>query len=145
MTTEQLPYLLLLVIPLTFALLWFGIGAILGVVSGWMHLQRRYPDRREAPVERLRWQYGGMGRGLNVNFNNCLRLDLCPGGLRVSIPRLFGPMLRPFFVPWNEIAVQERTFLTVRSFRLTFGKGEGEMTLRPKTWERIAALGLVRA
>jgi hypothetical protein len=144
MTERQLPYLLLVIIPLIFVTLWFGISLLLGAISGWGHLQQRYPDRIEEPIERLRMQSAGIGRGLNVNFNNCLRLDLCPGGLRVGIPKLFGPTLKPFFVPWSEIAVEERSFLSIRSFRLTLGNGEGAMTVRPKTWQRITAVRSLR-
>jgi hypothetical protein len=131
-------WLLIPVLFLTFGgALWLGVATLLGALSGWRALQAYYPDRPAAPLDVLRGQSGRMGVG--VNFNGCLRLDICPGGLRVGMTRILGPFNRPFFVPWNDIAAAHRKLWFTDAVRLTFGRGAGHLDVNQKVIARISA------
>ena len=105
--------------PFYFVALWLGITTLLSLISGWYWLAWKFPNRREEPMLRLGWQSGGM-RG--VNMNGILWLSACPSGLRVGINRVFGPFCRSFFVPWESIAVERKTWLFWPIAKLTFGR-----------------------
>ncbi|HEY5347424.1 MAG TPA: hypothetical protein VIJ72_04465, partial [Rhizomicrobium sp.] len=47
--------------PLFFAGLWLFVTTILGAISGWYSLARKYPDRPEDAVLTLRFQSGSVG------------------------------------------------------------------------------------
>jgi hypothetical protein len=120
-----------------FAAMWIGITSLLGRLSGWNALARAFPDTPDRPVDTLRFRSARMGV---VNYSSCLRLDICPTGLRVSVLRLLGPFQRSFFVPWNQISVEPGFDLLIRAVRLTFGpRGEGSLTISRGTFDRIAA------
>jgi hypothetical protein len=60
--------------------------------------------------------------------------------------RLLGPFQKPFFVPWGQIRAKRVKAWFVTYVTLTFGmRGEGVMSVRERTFERIAAIGRVRA
>ena len=107
--------------PLFFAVVWLAVTILIGFLSGWYTLMRRYPDRHEKPVLHLRGQLGFMG-SLGSRLRGILRLSVCPSGLRVGMFRLFGPFSRDFFVPWDEISVaRARWFLMSEMAIMTFG------------------------
>ncbi len=91
--------------PLFFVAFWISITVLLGFVSGWYTLMKRFPDRGETARVTLRAQSGSVGA---VRMNGILKLEACPSGLRVGILRVFGPFSRAFFVPWDQISVQRR-------------------------------------
>jgi hypothetical protein len=95
--------------PVFFVGLWLVVTTILGALSGWYALMRRYPDRAETPLLTLRYQSGSMG--LMVSYGGLLTLSACPSGLRVGMNRLFGPFWRNFFVPWTEIRIIRRRMI----------------------------------
>jgi hypothetical protein len=106
--------------PLFFVGLWLAITTILSLLSGWIPLMTRYPNRPdEQPALRIRYQSGMMG--LWVNMRGILSLSVCSSGLRIGMMRLFGPFSRDFFVPWGEIAVVRKTPLFWPLAELRFG------------------------
>lgn len=125
--------------PLFFAALWFAITTLIGFLSGWYTLMRRYPDRREKPVLHLRGQLGFMGP-LNSRLRGILRLSVCPSGLRVGMFRLFGPFSRDFFVPWDEISVtRTQWFLMGEIAVMTFGEPpHGKLAVAASVAARLA-------
>lgn len=125
--------------PLFFAGVWFLATLLIGILSGWFPLMRRYPDRNEAPVLHLRGQSGLMG-SLSARFRGILRLSVCPSGLRVGVFRLFGAFNRDFFVPWEEIAVERKqTFFSGAVAVLRFGAPPvGTLTIRADVADRLA-------
>jgi hypothetical protein len=134
------PYLLVL-IPVLFLVLflalWFAVTTLIGAVSGWYALMRRYPDRDEKPVLALSWQSGRMGM---ARLRGVLTLSACPSGLRVGMIRAFGVFARDFFVPWDDIAVSKKTWLFAEVAELSFGKPPvGTLTLLQSTAARLAA------
>jgi hypothetical protein len=132
--------------PLFFIGMWLLVTTLLGAWSGWTSLQDEYPDRTEEPRLRLRFQSGALGSGNlwspwgNVQYGNCLRLDVCASGLRISMWRIFGPFLRPFFVPWHDITASERRMLLFKMYRLSLGRTGRALTIPARTYRRLAAV-----
>lgn len=124
--------------PLAFAALWFAITALIGFMSGWYALARRYPDRRERPLLRLTWQSGFMGP-LQSRYRSALTLSACPSGLRVGVIRLLGPFCRNFFVPWEEITVRRKDGFFEKLAELTFGNPRvGTLAIRAAVADKLA-------
>jgi hypothetical protein len=125
-------------ILLFFVALWLLITTLLGGLSGWSALSRRFPDRSETPRLQLRGQSAAMGMG--VQLRGILTFSACPSGLRVGIARLFAPFSKPFFVPWNEIDALPKGGLLVDMMRLGLGHPEaGAMTVTARTWRRLSS------
>jgi hypothetical protein len=133
-----LVYVFVGLFPFLMVGLFLAIGSILGFVSGWYPLARRYPDQPDEPNLKLRFQSGSMGRA-RVGMTNVLALSVCPSGLRVGVWRLFGPFCRNFFVPWHEISVERTTIIVLRAVKLTFGDPMvGQLLLTPAVADRLA-------
>lgn len=124
---------LAIVYVLSFALLWLGICTLLGLLSGWYGLMRRYPDRPEAALLTLKNQSGTLGM---VGMRGALRLSVCASGLRIGLLRLFGPLSRDFLVPWRSISVSRKDRLLWRTATLDFGPER--LTLRSEVVDRMA-------
>jgi hypothetical protein len=98
---------------------WLAVTTLLTLASGWYRLAARYPNRIDEPLLRIHVPSGSMGL---VGMRNLLTLSPCPSGLRVSMFRLFGPFCRPFFVPWDDVAVLRTKMFFAPAARLQFGK-----------------------
>jgi hypothetical protein len=121
--------------PLGFAVIWLAVTSLLGLLSGWPTLARRYPDRDEPASVRLGGQYGHLGL---VELRGALSLAACPSGLRLAMSRWLGPFNKPFFVPWDEIAAEPRKVFLGHMMRLGFGHPEvGALVIRTDVWERL--------
>jgi hypothetical protein len=124
------------IFPLYFALLWFGVTSLLGYLSGWYSLMRRYPNNAEPATLTLKNQSGALGF---VNMRSILNLSVCPSGLRISMMRVFGPFCRDFFVPWAMISVSRRDRFLWRTAVLTFAPdGDGRLSLPAEVADRLA-------
>ena len=139
------------VFPFLFVGMWLGVTALLGFFAGWFELQDLYPNREEEPLDRLRFASGAIGRGSlfnpwgNVSYGGCLNLDVCPGGLRIRVQRLFAPFQRPIFVPWPCITVKLKRVLFFERYRLEFARTDGRaLTLSKRAFNRIAKKGLLK-
>jgi hypothetical protein len=124
--------------PVFFVGLWLIVTTILGALSGWYALMRRYPDRAETPLLTLGYQSGSMG--LLVSYGGLLTLSVCPSGLRVGMNRLFGPFCRNFFVPWTESRIiRRRMFLLWPVAQLAFGDPvAGTLSISADVADRLA-------
>ncbi len=143
---SEAPVWLWFLIPVLFVTfggaIWLGVTSLLGAMSGWFALQRAFPDREEPALLDMRMQTGMMG---GVSLRNCMRLEACPSGLRISVSRLLGPFQRPFFVPWSTIAVRRGKLLFGGAYRLGLGTPEvGALTLGEGTTARLAEGGRLR-
>ena len=138
------PVYLVAILPVFFIGMWLAATSSLGIFSGWKELQDQFEDRSEPARLKLHFQSGALGKGShwnplgNVQFGNCLRIEVCDSGLRVAIARIFGPFLRPFFVPWDQIKAERTQALMLRYCRLELGNAARILTLRLRTAERIA-------
>lgn len=124
--------------PLVFAVMWLVITSLIGFLSGWYALARRYPDRKEAPLLRLTWQTGYMG-SLRARYRGALKLSACRSGLRVGVNRLLGPFSRDFFVPWEEIRIERKVGFFEKLAELTFGEPRvGTLAIRAAVADKLA-------
>lgn len=122
--------------PIFFVLMWFSVTVLFGFMSGWYVLMRRFPDRPETPLYTFKNQSGTIGL---VGTRSLLTLSVCPGGLRVSMMRIFGPFSKDFFVPWNEISVIRKDRRFWKSAKITFGNPPvGSLTLMADLADRLA-------
>jgi|SRR5215469_3855368 len=124
--------------PLLFIAGWLTITTVLMTLAGWFDLARKYPDRADPALCKLRFQSGRMGSFLGgVSMSGILRLETCQTGLRVGLARLFGPFCRDFFVPWDEIRVKRGNRLIWKVANLEFGH-RGNLELFDYTANRLA-------
>jgi hypothetical protein len=108
--------------PLLFAGFWLLVTTVLMTMAGWFDLARKYPNRDDPALLRLRFQSGRMGSFLGgVSMSGILRLEACQTGLRVGMWKLFGPFCRDFFVPWNEIQIKRKYWIVWKVANLEFG------------------------
>jgi hypothetical protein len=122
--------------PFFFVLLWFAATVLLGFVSGWYFLMRRFPDRPETPIRTFKNQSGSIGF---VGTRSLLTLSICPGGLRVGMMRIFGPFSKPLFVPWSEMSAIRKDRLFWKVTTISFGNPPaGSLTLMADLADRLA-------
>jgi hypothetical protein len=122
--------------PIFFVLLWFAVTVLLGFISGWYLLMRRFPDRPEAPLRTYNNQSGSIGQ---VSARSLLTLSVCPGGLRVGMMRIFGPFSKDFFVPWSEMSVIRKDRFLWKVAQISFGNPRvGSLTLMADLADRLA-------
>jgi len=131
-----IPILIGILLPIFFVGLWLFVTGILGLVSGWFALAKRYPDRPEAAILKIAYLSGSMG---GVRLNGALKLSPCPSGLRVGMMRLLGPFSRDFLVPWEDIAVVRRdAWLAGSQAEFRFGSA-GRLTIPAFIADKLAA------
>jgi hypothetical protein len=124
--------------PFFFVLLWFAVTVLLGFMSGWYSLMRRFPDRPETPLRTFNNQSGSIGP---VGARSILTLSVCPFGLRVGMMRIFGPFSKDFFVPWNEISVARKDRLLWKVAKISFGNPpQGSLTLMADLADHLACV-----
>jgi hypothetical protein len=124
--------------PIFFVLMWFAVTVLLGFMSGWYSLMRRFPDRPETPLRTFKNQSGTIGF---VSTRSLLTLSVCPSGLRVGMMRIFGPFSKDFFVPWNEMNVSRKDWLLWKAAKISFGNPPGgSLTLMADLADRLARL-----
>jgi hypothetical protein len=134
MSNDQLswPY----VFPFFFVGMWLLITTILGFISGWFSLQRRYASGDENAVFTLRGRSGSMGMG--VALNGIITLGTCPSGLRISIWKIFAPFQRPILIPCKDIRATPSRSLFAPATQLSFGAPEiGRLKIDARSWERL--------
>ena len=124
--------------PVFFVLLWLGVTVLLGFLSGWYFLMRRFPDQPETPLQTFKNQSGSIGF---VGARSLLTLSVCPGGLRVGMMRIFGPFSKDFFVPWHEMSVIRKDRLLWKAATISFGNPPiGSLTLMAELGDRLASV-----
>lgn len=133
----MIPILVGVLLPILFVGIWLFVVTILGLVSGWFALARRYPDRPEAAILTMPYQQGYMGP--SAHMNGVLRYSTCPSGLRIGIMRIFGPFSRDFFVPWSEMSIARRdAWLAGSMVEFRFGS-TGRLTIPAYIADKLAA------
>jgi hypothetical protein len=123
--------------PFAFLALWLMGTTLLSFLSGWFRLMGQYPDQAEEPMLRLRCQSGTMGLG--VRMTGILTLSVCQSGLRVGMMRMFGPLCRNFFVPWEHLAIVRENRLLGPIAKFQFGNPvTGTLRIPAHTADRLA-------
>jgi hypothetical protein len=114
---------------------WIALIAFLATLSGWGRLTAMFPDRPEPSLLTLRGQQGMIGR---VTYRGALVLSACPSGMRVSMSKISGPFLKPFFVPWGSLSAAPVTKAFEVWAELRFdGYSDGRLYVGANSWERL--------
>jgi len=122
--------------PIIFELLWLAVTTMLGFVSGWYFLMRRYPDFSEDVLCIFARKWGSSGP---VRMRSILTLGVCPSGLRIGMMRIFGVFCRDFFVPWNELSVTRKDVIFWKTAKLSFGlPAIGYLVVAAEVADRLA-------
>jgi hypothetical protein len=88
-----------------FVALWFVVGLVISLVSGWHALAERYRTDREFPVRRRPMQSARMRAA--CGYNNILTLGSDEEGIYMGMTISLFPGHRRLFIPWADIEVQE--------------------------------------
>jgi hypothetical protein len=94
------------IFSLFFVALWCVIGLVVGRISGWATLERRFASTLPFPGQTWRWRSARMRWG--ANYNNCLVIGGDPAGLYLSSLFFLRIGHPPLFIPWTEISVRSR-------------------------------------
>jgi hypothetical protein len=106
-----------------FAIMWVSIVYLLGIVSGWNALSKRFRSRGRSYGES--WPFRSARMRFYVHFGNCLSVGADVSGLYLAVFPIFRPGLPPPLTPWSEIAViSGGTGLIFKKRELRLGRHE---------------------
>jgi hypothetical protein len=128
-----------------FVAMWLLITTMVGAMSGWFTLRRRYPAGTEQALVTFRRRTGLLGKK-GVGMGSALALGACPSGLRIAISRMAGPFQRPILIPWDEIVAEPKTMLFVPMAELRLGIPQiGTIVIDAHLWEDLSVYSPERA
>lgn len=122
---------------------WFLLCSLIGAMSGWRSLSRRFTAQSEPSGETLQagpWFYSVYWRFWG-HYSSVVRMISATDALYLSVIFLFRPGHAPLCIPWNEITFGRTRFMWQKFIVLTLGREE-QIPLR--ITERMARkLGLM--
>ena len=123
--------------------LWVVVSALVGQLTGWASLARRFRFRGQFAGPTWHWQSGRM-RWL-MGYNSSLIVGANTDGLYLATLWLFRIGHPPLLIPWNEISVSGAKLLWARGVRLQLGRERPvPLWLRDKLADKLrAAAGAV--
>ena len=87
-----------------FIALWALVSYLVGLLSGWIALSRRFRD--SGAFYSYQWPFQSVRmRTLWGNYNNCASFGADEAGLYMAVFPLFRIGHPPLFIPWSEIRV----------------------------------------
>jgi hypothetical protein len=89
-----------------FAGLWCLVSFLVGKLSGWSTLERRFVSSFPFPGQTWKWKSARLRRG--TNYNRCLTIGADPTGLYLATVFFFRIGHTPLFIPWTEISFHGR-------------------------------------
>lgn len=137
--TGPLPAWLVVLFPIFFLLLWFGVVGLLSAVGGWRALARRYaavPAAREGEVHYLCTASLGP-RLLPVNYRSCLTIEVQDQGLRLSVLAPFRFMHPPLFIPWTAVRDCREAGTVFRHTAVTLDDPEARIRIWGRTGRAV--------
>jgi hypothetical protein len=139
---------LLLTILAAYAVFWYLLISLLGVISGWAKLGRRYPADR---FEGKKYHFRSASLRFAMNYNGCVTVGVNEEGLYLSVILILRPGHPAAFVPWGDVTAKpvdrwvsrylefrfkDAPHVRVR-FRRTFGEQIASAAMR--AWENEGA------
>jgi hypothetical protein len=121
----------------SFVLIWSLVSVIISLVGGWWRLAEHY--RAAAPFggQRWSWQTGWMGWS---RYRGVLTVGADTTGLSLEVMPLFRLMHPPLFIPWGDIAAEERTVFIFPVVTLQLAQApEVKVSLLRGTWDKVQA------
>ena len=95
---------ILVAVPLAFAVFWCGVVLLIAVVSGWRELAQHYTRQKEFKGQR--WGFQAAYLRLGARYNRVLTVGADDHGLFLQPMPLFRPGHRALFIPWADLAVE---------------------------------------
>lgn len=122
----------ILIFVLFFVTLWCAVIFLIGRISGWALLAKRFRSDTRFSGQLWTWQSARFRWG--CNFNNCITVGGDPSGLYLSMLFLFRIGSPPLLIPWQEVTIrQRRTTLFFQFVELQLGREEQiPFTIREK-------------
>lgn len=113
------PYILLLIFPL----FWCTISWLIGQLSGWSALARRF--RLTSPFLSQRWSFQSARMRWGSNYGSCLTVGADAAGLCLAVMFIFRVGHPSLLLPWHEVSVRRRwKMVFFRYVELTLGREE---------------------
>jgi hypothetical protein len=109
---------------LQFIALWALVSYVIGQLSGWVSLSRRFRD--SGAFYSYQWPFQSVRmRTLWGTYNNCANFGADEAGLYMAVFPLFRIGHAPLFIPWSEIQVVSGTRgLIFKKRKLLLGRQE---------------------
>ena len=109
---------------LYFIALWVLVSYIVGLLSGWLSLSRRFRDI--GAFYSYQWPFQSVRmRTLWGNYHNCANFGADEGGLYMAVFPLFRLGHAPLHIPWSEIqVVSGKRGLIFKRRKLLLGRQE---------------------
>lgn len=131
--------LLVIMVPalmLGFVGFWCLVCWLLGQISGWNQLAKRYRNTEPSDGYARYMASGSVGL---VNYSNCLNLRSSSDGLSLSVFPIFRPGHPPVLILWDDLNNPTvRSFLWLRSVKLDVGSPRiTSLTLSNKDFENL--------
>lgn len=121
--------------PFAFVGFWMAVCWLLGTLSGWGGLARRYRTNAPEPFGADGMLSGMLGL---VSYRGVLQVGFAEDGFDLRVMMLFRAGHPPVRIPWSEIRVEGESsgFLTGRVTRVRLGEGGPLLRLPTQVWER---------
>lgn len=97
--TTQLTVLIVVLFPIVFAAIWFGVMWILALTGGWRALASRYAHQRPIPAA----ESGISGMVGWVGYNHVLKIACTDQYLFLDVMAPFRPGHPALRIPWRDI------------------------------------------
>ena len=102
--------------------MWVSVSYLLGQLSGWVSLSRKFRDT--GSFYSYQWPFQSVRLGL-VNYNNAANFGADHTGLYMAVFPVFRLGHAPLFIPWSEIQVLSGTQgLIFKKRKLLLGREE---------------------
>lgn len=97
-----LTVMIVVMFPIVFAAIWFGVMWILALTGGWRALASRYAHQRPIPASARTGISGMLGW---VGYNHVLKVASTDQYLYLDVQALFRPGHPALRIPWRDIEV----------------------------------------
>jgi hypothetical protein len=112
------------IFPIFFVAFWVFVCFIIGLVSGWRLLSKRFSCPKGL-FHGQTWSFRRARMRLLANYGNCLNFGADESGLYMSIFPIFRVGHPPLLIPWSEITVVPgETGLVFKQRNLRLGRQE---------------------
>ena len=123
MSEGALIALILVAFAVIFPAFWILVTSALAEMGGWNSLERQFPDDPSARlIERFGWRSAQFGHPLfGVSYSGVLTFEVCEGGLRIRVWKLFGLFSKPIFLPWDAFRTEPYQWFIWASCKIIWG------------------------
>lgn len=145
MTSTPLPLWAFLLLPVGVVGFFLLVSFVLGTVSGWRRLAKRFPAPQKASGPTIGFRSAVFDFG--VGYNHCLTLEANERGLVLRVLPPFSVTHPPILAPWDSLRTEHTRFLWRRMVRVRLesaGTRVGQFSFPLADAEEFAALSSKR-